>query len=299
MAKKITRSTKNRRTMSLKRRVVEGEKLMLNENVKLKHKWTAEVSFPWKLVNSIWSVLQGTVKLIKNIGKTKHVKRRKRCIHFLDKKMEFLLTNKSKTAMTSSTKKVNTSTERYWYDHNLVISETGEAVKNGIHGPQYLFDVWLQLMARWFDTEGVRVYLVSPFLDEEILQDICTVISTCGNGKKGVLERFFIRENCYNNIKISNIVKTGLNADEKKIFKRCISRALHVSINKTYFHCKFLAGVYPSGVVELMVTSANFTRTHLGATYRQLDSLELKKTSRRHFENNYILPLEKSTVCVQ
>ncbi|XP_077865621.1 uncharacterized protein LOC144352413 [Saccoglossus kowalevskii] len=221
------------------------------------------------LVNNLWSLVRGTVNAITGLGK-ESVKRRERSLPPLNQK-------------------------NYWYDHNLLISETGEAVKNGIHGPQYVFDVWLQLMTHWFDTKGVRVYLVSPFLDEEILQNICTVISTCGNGKKGVLERFIIRENCYNNIKISNIVKTGLDADEKKIFKRYISRAIYVTynehFNKTYFHCKFLAGVYPSGVVELMVTSANFTRTHLGATYRQLDSLELKKTNWNHFEANYIEPL--------
>ncbi|XP_070541179.1 uncharacterized protein [Ptychodera flava] len=189
--------------------------------------------------------------------------------------------------------------EKYWTDHDMVITETGDAIQNGIHGPEYLFDVWLQMLARWFDQPGVKVYLVSPFLDSELLQDLITVMTSCGDGKRGRLEKLYTRYKCYNDISIDTLIKTGLEDDERKVFQRLIAKSVRMThdeyYNKTYFHCKFLAGVYPSGRVELMVTSANFTRTHLGATYQQLDSLELKITNEEHFDECYLQPLDELT----
>lgn len=129
------------------------------------------------------------------------------------------------------------------------------AVKNG---KDFIYNLWKSLLNRWLSRPGCAVFLATPFLDVERLDDICKlVIKHQGSAD---IKAFYVRERCYFDSTITDLVdKSKFRANET--IKSKVFNSLKIDPGKN-FHCKFICCTYAKGNARVLVTSANFTGHH-------------------------------------
>ncbi|XP_070541176.1 otolith matrix protein OMM-64-like isoform X2 [Ptychodera flava] len=173
-----------------------------------------------------------------------------------------------------------------------------EMIATGVYKPYDLFRIINHYMEKWFDTEETKVYIVTPTIDSVMLTQLLDCMQkTPANDEDGTpttggaLEQLCTRDIGPATVKLSPSMK---NLYHQKV-KSCVWTS---KVGMSAFNCKFLAGEYQEGKVELLITSANFTKAHLNSEKRnvhndrQRDTLVILKTTPQYFHEKYMKPLE-------
>ncbi|XP_053389572.1 uncharacterized protein LOC128552554 [Mercenaria mercenaria] len=164
--------------------------------------------------------------------------------------------------------------------------------EGGVHkGKQYIYPLWKTLLNKWFSYKNSKVYIVTPFLDEQRMQDVCRIILL--NEADEQLTNFYVREKCNFSKSISELQETvsgEIELDDKrqktqkrlkKIFERIIDPG------KT-FHAKFMCCVRGSKA-DVFITSANFHGSHFDCN--NLDTVQYITMTKKIFEERFLQPL--------
>ncbi|KAJ8308585.1 hypothetical protein KUTeg_013459 [Tegillarca granosa] len=86
--------------------------------------------------------------------------------------------------------------------HQLTKLQTG-AVKDG---PTYIYKIWKSLLNKWFSDGKYHVYIASPFLDSDRLDDICKLVLK--NKLTASLDALYVRRQCDIDKDISAVKRT-------------------------------------------------------------------------------------------
>ncbi|XP_078339721.1 uncharacterized protein LOC144627240 [Crassostrea virginica] len=166
-------------------------------------------------------------------------------------------------------------------------------------GPK-VFEIWQKTLLFWFSSRHNEVYLVTPFLDKNILEEFLDIVK-----KKEATARIgkiFIREKCDETytvwqgkikLKFENISKNLKNDD---LFAKKVSgKIVQIKEEINYFHEKFIACVNSkTSTAEVLLTSANFNTNHLTRWENgkcNHDSVAYHLISKEKFYKNFINPL--------
>ncbi|XP_053378442.1 uncharacterized protein LOC123545031 [Mercenaria mercenaria] len=161
--------------------------------------------------------------------------------------------------------------------------------KAGIHDSKnYIYPLWKTLLNKWFSYKNSKVYIVTPFLDEQRMQDVCRII--LHNEADEQLTNFYVREKCNNGKSISELQETVLGKIElddihqkrlKNIFEK-------ITDPGKWFHAKFMCCVQDI-TADLFITSANFQGSHFD--HNNLETVQYVTMTKQIFEERFLEPL--------
>ena len=176
-------------------------------------------------------------------------------------------------------------------------------------GPN-IFEICVQTLLFWLSSPHNEVFLVTPFLDEDILKEFLDIVKKKNATAK--IGKIFIREVCAEEWVHSEKKKRKVNFNEieekiKKEYRKIDEDLLNVFTEKVlpniikikgetnYFHAKFIACVNKRKA-EVLLTSANFSKTHFSVwedgRYNH-ESLGYHRMSKKKFIDNLLLPIEQ------
>lgn len=168
-------------------------------------------------------------------------------------------------------------------------------------GSTYIYKLWKFLLSEWLSKQGCEVYLATPFLDAKRMVDICRIV--IDNSDTANIRALYVRNDCHkdwNNQKyIRDIIKTAkenFQEDQRTIIDRKIQSRIYLQGSGKYFHAKFI-GCTCGGNAEVLVTSANFTRSHFDI--RNHESVLYQEMKEKQFIERFISPLESITVALE
>ena len=177
-------------------------------------------------------------------------------------------------------------------------------------GPK-IFEIWKKTLLFWLSFRRHVVFLVTPFLDEDILKEFLDIVKTKRETAK--LGWFFVREECHETLVIENGKKTKkivhfkeiwenstrhYDKEDKKFFDEKVF-PLFIAIKKetNYFHGKLIGCVNrKTDKAEVLQTSANFNEIHFRIWKNgkcNHDSLGYHRMSKKKFKKNLLRPMEK------
>lgn len=155
-------------------------------------------------------------------------------------------------------------------------------------GKSFVYRLWKALLHEWLSYSDTEVYLVTPFLDEKRMTDICRiVIEHSGTAN---IKAFYVRETCCNRKTISSIIETVKKKPAYKTQpnKSTVDNKIFKKIRKTtdkYFHAKLIACTYKNNAMVL-VTSANFS--YGSFDYQNYESVVYREMTTARFLKRFI-----------
>ena len=165
-------------------------------------------------------------------------------------------------------------------------------------GPR-VFKILKSTLLFWLSNSHNVVYLVSPFLDKDILKEFLEiVIKKDETAKIGFL---LVREPCCKGLTLKKIWDSTIKKynDGIKAFltQTVFSKASGIKKETSYFHAKFIGCINTTtGVAEVLVTSANFTKQHLkkySDGRQNNESLSYHKMKKAEFRKRFIEPMKE------
>lgn len=166
-------------------------------------------------------------------------------------------------------------------------------------GKTDIYPAWKSLLNQWLSKANCKVYLVTPFLDEKRLIDICNIV--IDNTNTANIEAFFVRELCFDKNTYKDIEKAAIKEikDERKgdygslIETKISKKIVHPKLPKN-FHAKLIGCIYnDEDKARVLVTSANFA--YQSFHYDNLESVVCHEMTKDDFTGRFITPLR--SVC--
>lgn len=172
-------------------------------------------------------------------------------------------------------------------------------------GPE-IFDIWKKTLLFWLSRPQNVIYLVTPFLDEDILGEFLDIVKT--KKETANLGHFFVRETCHeiwvnnygkqkkNFTEVWNNITLNFNEEDKKFFNDVVlPRFTEIKRETNYIHAKFIGCEnMETDEAEVLLTSANFNATHF-REYRygncNHDSVGYHMISKEKFRKGLISPI--------
>jgi len=163
-----------------------------------------------------------------------------------------------------------------------------------------IYPLWKDLLRHWFSRKNCEVYIVTPFMDPERLQDICSLMIEHSATAK--LKLLFVRDQCHREFKIEKSIEWVKRKaigkfskpedkkfiEEEKVFPNI--KILKESIPKDYFHAKFIGSVIGEKA-EVLVTSANFQGAHFNIP--NLETVFYQDMTKQEFLDGMLKPFKK------
>ncbi|OWF34479.1 hypothetical protein KP79_PYT03474 [Mizuhopecten yessoensis] len=165
------------------------------------------------------------------------------------------------------------------------ISDRLERLRQGcvLDGPTVVYTLWKDLLDFWFSNQDNKVYLVTPFLDEDRLLEIFK--SVLEHKSTAYLEAFYVRKKCCDGITKEVLFKKAeekLTSKEKDLIKE---KGIKLTETPKRFHAKFMACVN-NGDAEVLVTSANFQASHF--EWNNLETVIFLTMTETEFKDRYL-----------
>lgn len=172
-------------------------------------------------------------------------------------------------------------------------------------GPD-IYKLWKGLFRRFLDTNNCRctVYVVTPYVDSEIMKDIYKIVLDAESSTK-ILMFVRIRCNTYGNEDINAVKenakkKLGLVESKRDVIIDKVDK--NIRIPPHTFHAKFLglldARNETNSGAKVLVTSANCTVWHYKSFPKDglcnLDSVAYNEMSVGNFEKHFVRPLQRN-----
>lgn len=161
-------------------------------------------------------------------------------------------------------------------------------------GKSFIYYIWKSLLNKWFGYKDSKVYIVTPFLDDKRLEDVCRII--LHNEAEEKLAGFYVRDKCNYDRNIEELETTVKGNIEKDMKSKREAREKLQSIydkvidpGKT-FHAKFIGCVSRKGA-EVLVMSANFHASHFDCN--NMDTVHYIKMTKKMFEERFLLPFNQ------
>lgn len=176
-------------------------------------------------------------------------------------------------------------------------------------GDIYIYPLWKSLLSKWLSTPGYKVYLVTPFLDLRRLVYICKIViqnndkkqeatkeATEEKNKEATIEAFYLRNKCYQDLTVSNVmshakgtIEDNFGKDYSDFIDEKITSKIFKTTGSNYFHAKLFGCTYEENA-EVVVTSANFTDNHFDS--KNYDSVVYHTMTKKEFLDRFINPLK-------
>lgn len=170
--------------------------------------------------------------------------------------------------------------------HQLTKLQTG-AVKDG---PTYIYKIWKSLLNKWFSDGNYHVFIATPFLDSDRLDDICKLVLK--NKLTASVDALYVRRQCDIDKDISDVKRTTQQrfAPQDQVF---IEYKIYSSIiyPLTHFHAKFIAGIKDDRA-EVLITSANFHAENF--VRPNAENIMYGEMSASEFTAKYLRPITAS-----
>ena len=165
-------------------------------------------------------------------------------------------------------------------------------------GPR-VFKIWKSTLLFWLSSSQNEVYLVSPFLDEDILEEFLDIVLK--KEETANIGFVFVREKCYKSLTFKKIWASTIgnySTREKKVLgKTVLSKVWEVKTEISYFHAKFIGCVNTeTREAEVLLTSANFTKDHFkkySGGKQNNESLSYHKMETAEFRKRFIEPMKE------
>ncbi|XP_060602195.1 uncharacterized protein LOC132755341 [Ruditapes philippinarum] len=178
------------------------------------------------------------------------------------------------------------------WDKRTLKEKLGDVSDGGVfRGKDFIYPLWKTLLNKWLAYKTSKVYLVTPFLDEQRMQEVCRIALL--NEADDRIASFYVREKCNFSKSISDLQETvtgEIKSDDKSKKMQTRLESIYEKIvdpGKT-FHAKFMCCVRGSKA-EVFITSANFHGSHFDCN--NLDTVQYITTTKKNFEERFLQPL--------
>lgn len=140
------------------------------------------------------------------------------------------------------------------------------------HGPGFIYRLWKGMMDEWL-CRGGTVFIVSPLIDARRVADILLLLVKHASKSNNCKVKMLCLEQCDGRLNFNKILAIAKN----KVLRvkgpngRRLVRGYRLNygindrleVKHANFHCKLIAHMRSDGIVDILLTSANFHRWHL------------------------------------
>lgn len=168
------------------------------------------------------------------------------------------------------------------------------------NGPR-VFRIWKNTLLFWLSSRENKVYLVSPFLDQDILKEFLDIVLR--KRETANIEFFYVREKCQDDFTFQRIKDNTLgqysSTDQNFLKETVFLKAHGITPKISYFHAKFIGCENTeTGEAEVLLTSANFTKKHFkryidGVHTCNNESLSYHQMKKAEFHKKFIQPMKE------